>query len=135
MTKTVENVTVKRISWVIWILTVGLLAILGSAFSHAWRLNRELQDELAVLEPMLTASWEQQATLQAELAYVKSDAYVEEWARVHAGMTQPGETLVVVKIPTATPTPTPMPTVTPTPSPTPQYFWQRWWQTLTGKTP
>lgn len=135
MTKTVENVTIKRISWMIWALMVGLLVLLGSAFLHVWRINQTLQEELAVLEPMLTTSWEQQATLQAELIYAKSDTYTEEWARVHAGMTQPGETLVVAKIPTVTPTQTPLPTPTLTPSPTPQYFWQRWWRSLSGGNP
>ncbi len=135
MTKTGENITMKRVSWVIWALMIGLLVILGSAFFHAWQMNQALQDELAVLEPMLTASWERQATLQAELAYAKSDTYVEEWARVHAGMTQPGETLVIARVPTATPTATPLPTLTPTPSPTSQYFWQRWWRALKGGNP
>ncbi|MBN2005658.1 MAG: hypothetical protein JXA21_20040 [Anaerolineae bacterium] len=135
MTKTPENVTIKRISWVIWTLMVGSLVLLGSAFLHAWRINQALQEEVAVLGPMLTAAGERQATLQAELTYVKSDTYVEEWSRVHAGMTQPGETLVVAMIPTATPTPTPLPTPTPTPTPTPQYFWQRWWRSLMGETP
>jgi len=132
MTKKVEHPTLKRVSWVIWGIMVGLVLVLASAFLNAWQTNQVLREEVAVLVPMLTAAWEQQATLQAELEYVKSEEYVDEWSRIHAGMTQPEETLVVPIMPTPTPTPIPTPTLVPTPTPTPQPFWQRWWQLLKG---
>ncbi|HOT91871.1 MAG TPA: hypothetical protein PLJ78_07555 [Anaerolineae bacterium] len=128
-----QNTTIKRLSWIIWGVLAVLIVLLTSAFARAWEMNQTLQADVATLEPMLTAAAVEKATLQARLDYVQSDAYVDEWSRVHAGMTQPGETLVVPIAPTPTPTlhPTPIPTSTPTPTPLP--FWQRWWRALTGK--
>lgn len=124
--------TIKRISWVIWGVLAGLIILLTSAYTRAWRMNEVLQAEVATLVPMLTAISEEQAALQAQLDYVQSDAYVDEWSRVNAGMTKPGETLVVPVIITPTPSPTPVPTPTPMPTSTPVPFWQQWWQALTG---
>lgn len=125
---------IKRMMWVSLGLLVILVALLASAFFQAWQTNRALEEKVDVLAPMLTAAVEEQATLRAELEYVKSDEYVERWAREHAGMTQSGETLVIPIMPTATSTP--IPTVTPLPTPTstpvPAPFWQRWWQALRG---
>ena len=106
--------------------------LLGSAFSQAWQTNAALQGQILTAAPMLTAEIEKQVTLQSRLAYVRSDAYVDEWARAHAGMVQPGEVLVVPLLPTPTVTqvPTPTPIVnTPTPAP----FWSRLWFGLTGR--
>ncbi len=133
MTKKEEpNAAIKRLSWVIWGILAVLIVLLTSAFARAWETNQTLQARVATLEPLLTAAAVEKATLQARLDYVQSDAYVDEWARVHAGMTQPGETLVVPIEPTATPTPRPTPFPTSTPTPTPLPFWQRWWRALTG---
>ncbi len=133
MTKTKDDPPfVKRVSWIV----LGGLAIavllLSSAFSQVWHTNEALQAQIATSAPMLTAEVETKATLQARLAYVRSDAYVEEWAREHAGMVRPGEVLVVPLLPT--PTLTPVPTPTPILStPTPMPFWARWWSQLTGR--
>ncbi len=130
MTKQTEKQTIRRISWLIWGLLLGLVLLLGSAFSRTWKMHQLLSARVATLEPMLTASADEQVRLQATLEYVQQDTYVEGWARVHAGMTQPGETLVIPIVPTATPTP--LPTPIPSPTPTPGPFWQQWWQTLRG---
>ncbi len=115
------------------LLIGGLLLftlLMLSAFWRAWSLHRDLQAKLATLSPLLAEQQAEQATLVARLTYVASDAYVEEWARVHAGMVEPGEVLVIPLEPTPTLTPTPLPTPTPTPTPLP--FWQRWWRSLRG---
>ncbi len=130
--KTEQLPTIKRISWVIWGVLAGLIIVLASAYTRAWKMNEVLQAEVATLAPMLTAVREEQAALQSQLDYVQSDAYVDEWSRVNAGMTKPGETLVVPVIITPTPSPTPIPTVPPIPTPTPMPFWQQWWRALTG---
>lgn len=133
MTKTEEpSPTIRRISWIIWGGLAVLVVLLASAFSRAWTTNQTLKAEIATLAPMLTAAWDEQATLQARLDYVQSDAYVAEWSQVHAGMTLPEETLVVPVMPTATPTPIPTSTPVPTPTPTPLPFWQKWWRALKG---
>ncbi len=120
----------RRLSWLFWGGMSVLLLLLASAFSRAWRVNRSLRARLATLEPLVTAAVAEQATLQARLVWVQSDAYVEAWAREHAAMTQPGETLVIPILPTPTLTPTPTPTPTSTPTPPP--FWERWWEALGG---
>ncbi len=115
------------------LLIGGLLLfalLMLSAFWRAWSLHHDLQAKLATLSPLLAEQEAEHATLVARLTYVASDAYVEEWARVHAGMVEPGEVLVIPIAPTLTPTPTPLPTPTPTPTPLP--FWQRWWRSLRG---
>ncbi len=133
MSETQERPNNKRISWILWGILAILVALLVAAFSRSWTLHEGLKDKEALLAPMLTEQYETQVTLEAQLTYVQSDAYVEEWAREHAGMTQPEETLVVPILYTPTPTHTPAPTFTPTPTPTPLPFWQQWWKSLTGK--
>ena len=134
MTKKEEpNPTIKRISWIIWSGLAVLMLVLISAFARAWTTNQALQGEIATLELMLTAAYEEQATLQARLDYVQSDAYIAEWSQVHAGMALPEETLVIPVAPTSTPTPIPTPKLAPTPTPTPLPFWQKWWRALKGE--
>ncbi len=120
----------KRLSWIIWGLLAVLTFLLASAFSRAWLTNQALRKQVKILEPMLTAASYEQATLNAELTRVQSDVYVEQWARENAGMTQPGEVLVipVVPSPNGTPSPIPLPSPTPLPTstPTPMPFWKTW---------
>ncbi len=121
--------------WRRWVFGALLFfaLLMFSAFWRAWSLHRDLQARLATLSPLLEEQRADEATLVARLTYVASDAYVEEWARVHAGMTEPGEVLVIPVAVTPTPSPSPVPTSTPTPTPTPiPSLWQRWWRTLTG---
>lgn len=126
-----EQAGMRRISWMVWGILVVLTLLLVSAFVRAWQVNQALEIKIATLAPMLTAEVETQATLQAELTRVQSEAYVEQWAQEHAKMVQGSEVLVIPITPTPTLTPTPRPTPTPTPTPLP--FWQQWWRSLTGK--
>lgn len=124
----------RRTTILIWGVLVSVVILLVSAFSRAWQTNQALQVELATLQPMLTDVIRHQTTLEAELAYVQSDAYVEQWSREHAGMARSGETLVIpiTTTPAPTVTATPAPTIIPTPPPTPEPFWARWWRAITG---
>ena len=136
MTKKVERLRLKRASRLLWGLLAVLLIVLVSAFSRAIKTNQSLRQELDTLRPVVTAAVSEQATLNAELAYVQSDEYIEKWSREHAAMTKSNEVLVVTlktpasqaPIQTSTPSP-PFPTPTPTAMP----FWMRWWQTLTDR--
>ncbi|MGC9348537.1 MAG: hypothetical protein ACP5JG_10405 [Anaerolineae bacterium] len=134
-----ENRFTQRASWLLWGLLAGLLMVLASAFVKTWQTGQALKAELATLEPMVTAAMAEQATLEAELAYVQSDAYVEEWSLTQARMTRSGETLVIPVIaspmptPTVTPTPEPAQRAAPTVSPRDTPFWSRWWQALVGE--
>jgi cell division protein FtsB len=132
-----QNRFTQRASWLLWGLLAGLLMVLASAFAKTWQTGQALKAELATLEPMVTAAMAEQATLEAELDYVQSDAYVEEWSLTEARMTRSGETLVIPVIasptPTPTATPTPEPSAAPTVAPTAAPFWARWWQALVGE--
>ncbi len=75
------------------ILTLGLLLSLN--FSSRIQLDRELQTIHAeVLAEIANLEIEKQA-LGEELKYVKSDAYVEYWARDDGKMIREGEVLIV----------------------------------------
>ncbi|MCD4739029.1 MAG: hypothetical protein K8R89_07195 [Anaerolineae bacterium] len=137
MEKSREQFWLRRISWLVWGLLGVLLLLLFSVFSRAWMLRQTLQEQNALLRPLLTTEANQHATLEAQLEYVQSTAYVEEWARLRARMTYPQEVLVVPLLPSPTATstamPTAIPTMTPTATPTLAPFWQRCWQSIRGE--
>jgi hypothetical protein len=128
-----KEILPQRSVWLIGIGVAVLALLLGSAFYGAWDTNRGLRAEIATLRPMITAAIVEQQTLEAQLAYVQSEEYVESWSQAHARMVRQGETLVILI--EATPTPTPIPVLVseePTPTPDPEPFWVRWWQMLLG---
>jgi len=130
-TTTKQTIT-QRVSWLLWGGLAALVILMVSAFSHAWQTNQALKAELATLEPMLTAAHMEQDELRAQMAYVQSDEYVEDWSKIHAKMTLPGEVLIV-SVP-VTPSPTlPVPaTGTPTPEATAEPFWPALWHKIVG---
>ena len=133
MKEEAERSRIGRISWLVWGLLAVIVVLLVSAFLRAWTLHQALDEMRNEMAPLLQAERERQVTLEAELTYVQSGEYVEEWSQVHAGMTQgEGEILVVPLVASPSPTPVPSPSPTPTPTPEPLPFWQRWWQALTG---
>ncbi len=117
--------------WVVWGAVAVLIILFGSAFARAWRTNRILREELNTLQPMIVAAVQEKEALETRLAYVQSDEYVEAWAQTRAGMTRPGETLVIGVA--ATPTPLPLSVEPPLPEPTPAPFWPRLWQMVIGE--
>ncbi|OQA22871.1 MAG: Septum formation initiator [Chloroflexi bacterium ADurb.Bin360] len=133
MSKKTDPPNIRRISWLVWGILAVLAIVLISAFAHALMLNVTLRDKVATLEPLLEQQQNLNATLQAQLDYVQSDAYTEAWAQDQAGMARPGETLVVPLAATMTPTPTPLPELTPDNTPASKPFWVQWWQALFGE--
>ncbi len=109
------------------ILSVGLM--LALQFSSRIQADRELQrihdqviQEIDFLE-------QQQEDLVNDLNYVKSDAYVERWARDEGKMIREGEVLVLPQplensIETAV---TPIPLVAFETTPPEPENWQLWW--------
>jgi len=133
MTKKTDQPNIRRISWLVWGILAVLAIVLISAFAHALMLNVTLREKVATLEPLLEQQQNLNATLQAQLDYVQSDAYTEAWAQEQAGMARPGETLVVPLAATMTPTPTPLPELTPDITSASKPFWVQWWQALFGE--
>lgn len=75
------------------ILTLGLLLTLD--FSSRIQLDRELQEIHAQMLAEIEVLQVEQQSLAAELEYVKSDAYVEYWARDDGKMIREGEILII----------------------------------------
>jgi len=86
----------KRNSRILWTIVLALSLVF--AISYAGRLASRaylvatLERQAAALE----AAKQHQQTLQQQLTYVQSDAYIEEVARNELGMVQPGDELLIV---------------------------------------
>ncbi|MFO7322602.1 MAG: septum formation initiator family protein [Chloroflexota bacterium] len=109
------------------ILAVGLLLAIN--FRSRIDAGQSLQEAYNRVVAEVAELREQQAALLAERDYVRSDAYVERWARDAGKMVRPGEVLIVpvpagVSLP-STPEPeitVPIETTPPEPEP-----WRLWW--------
>ena len=110
------------------ILAIGL--ILGLNFTNLVSTGQPLQQLYGQVNDEISKLEKDQSDLIMERDYVRSDAFVESWARSEGKMVKPGEVLVVpvpsTALAEATPEPTPAIPVD-TNSPTPDN-WQLWWQ-------
>lgn len=80
------------------LLLLGLfLYAMGQTAVQAHRLGQRERDVFAEVEQLR----HQQAELQGLLTYLKSDEYIEGFARQQFGYVKPGETLVEVTAPPA----------------------------------
>ncbi len=116
-------------------LTIGLVLALN--FSSRIKLDRDLgriHDEFASEIEALLA---EQKMLAAELNYVKSDAYVEYWARDEGKMIREGEFLILpqgVGVESATPATTRRLVEFETTKPEPKN-WELWWALFSDDPP
>lgn len=111
------------------ILAVGLLLAIN--FSSRISAGQPLQDAYNSVLVEIEALQAEQAGLINQRDYVRSDAYVEQWARSEGGMVRPGEVLVIPvplnNAPAAVETPVireSVPVETSPPAPEP---WLVWW--------
>ena len=78
-----------------WLVAVALLALpLLADFNVRLAYSRQLTAEEAQLQQQISDEQARQTALKELAQYVKSDAYVEHWARM-ARLTKPGEVPVV----------------------------------------
>ena len=108
------------------------IAIVGGlvwAFAQQLALARQMRLEEQRMERLVAAEQERHDRLASQREHVRSDEYVEEWARVEAKMARPGEVPVVVlegpEESTAQPSQS-----TPTPTPQAQPFWAELWEAI-----
>ena len=115
---------------------VAVLAAMGIivwGFAQQLALARQLYAEEKHLEQAVATEQAHHEELTARLEYVKSDEYVEYWARTEAQMAKPGEVMVVLvneaEEETAQET-------EPAPSPEPEErsFWAELWELVFGPT-
>lgn len=80
------------------VVSVIALAIVGGlawGFAQQLTLARQMRAEEARLEQAVATEQARNEALTAQLEYVKSDEYVEYYARCEARMSKPGEVIVV----------------------------------------
>ncbi len=108
-----------------WLIVLALFVLIPLAADFNARIVtvQQMRQEEAQLTRDLATEQARQAQLQQQLEYVRSDAYVENWARVEARMARPGEIAVV---PVA-PEPTYTPVALATPAPQPSSPFDEWW--------
>jgi len=110
------------------------LAIAGGiawGFGQQLALAQQMRAKEMRLEQAVAAEQARHDDLVARLEYVKSDEYVEHWARKEAKMAKPGEVAVVPLVDVgdesnvdAQPAEKPVPESRP--------FWVEWWESIFG---
>ncbi len=100
-------------------------------FGQQLALARQMRAEEARLEQIVADERARHDDLIAKLAYIKSDEYVEHWARAEGKMARPGEVAVVVAVDWDE-----EPAIETTPAPAPESegrpFWVEWWELIFG---
>ena len=113
------------------VIAITVVGVLVWGFGQQLALAQEMRAEEIRLEQAVAAKQARHDDLVAQLEYVKSDEYVEHWARKEIKMAKPGEVAVVPLVSTGEgPAGDGQPVATPTPEPRP--FWVEWWESLFG---
>jgi len=100
------------------LLLLGLFVYAGiQTAAQSYRLRQHERDVFVRVQELRA----QRAELQGLLTYLKSDEYVEAFARQQFGLVKPGEILVQVYAPTA--------------PPVPRRPGEKWWEALFGTSP
>jgi cell division protein FtsB len=115
-------------------VAVAVVGGLVWGFGQQLVLARQMRLEEKRLEQLVAAEQARHDELVARSEYVRSDEYVEHWARAEAKMTRPGEVAVVVLTDSSA---GPDVDVEPTPTPEPerQSFWARLRELVLGLSP
>lgn len=110
------------------ILAIGL--ILGLNFTGLVTSSQPLQQLYDEVSSEIERLETEQANLTRERDYVRSDAYVENWARDEGKMVRPGEVLIVVKPPAeaGAPVAEALPPVDIQTTPPEPESWLLWWE-------
>ncbi|MBI3976944.1 MAG: septum formation initiator family protein [Chloroflexi bacterium] len=105
---------------VVLLLAIPLLVLL--AFSAGRKVIEmvALRQEATELRQEIDLLKARNTELRQQVEYLRSDRYVERVAREELGLVKPGDTPVVVLVPTAAATPSPTPTPTARPA-----IWQQ----------
>ena len=81
---------------VVIIAVLATVGIIVWGFTQQLMLARQMRDEERRLAQAVATERARYESLVAQLEYVQSDEYVEEWARTEARMAKPGEVIVVL---------------------------------------
>src|SRR5215813_4890675 len=109
------------------ILAISLLLAIN--FSGRIAAGRRIDSEREKIERTITALQAQATALQAELNFVNSDDFINQWARKEGKMVKGQEVLVVPVPGPSTPQPSPTPFVAAEDGQKPDSdTWKLWWQ-------
>jgi cell division protein FtsB len=114
---------------VMFAVILGMGLMLAINFSSRVTADRQLAAVLNAVEREIETLRREQGKLIEQLEYVKSDAYVETWARSNGRMVREGEVLVLVS-PVGDPAPAPvvvMPPISEANQPQAVPAWHLWW--------
>jgi len=116
---------------VVVVVVLAIMAGLAWGFSHQLALARQMRAEEERLEQAVATEQARNEALSAQLEYVRSDEYVEYWARAEAKMARPGEVTVVWLL-DATLEPAVSTQPAPSPEPEARPFWAELWELVFG---
>lgn len=92
------KVTLPRWAVAVTLVAAGLLAL---GFNSRLTAIRQMRQDEARLKQAIATEEARQAGLKSYLDYIRSDSYVEHWARVDARMVKTGEVAVILVAPAA----------------------------------
>jgi len=114
------------------VITFVVVVALVWGFGQQLALARQMRTEEIRLEHMVAAEQSRYDGLVAQLEYVKSDEYVEHWARAEAKMAKPGEVIVVLPTDAGEEQQPVGPQPAPIPEPEDWPFWVELWKLVFG---
>lgn len=118
----------KRNPRILWTIVLSFCLLFAVSYGGRLATKAYLERTIAQQTARIAEAKQRQQTLQQQMAYVRSDAYVEEVARNELGLVQPGdELLVVVARPQPRVAENPVMAAPVTVAPP---FWQAWLQRL-----
>ena len=113
------------------VVVVAIVGVIAWGLAQQLTLANEMRAEESRLEQAVAAKQARNDDIRRQLAYVKSDEYVERWARVEARMVKPGEVAVVPLVAIVEP-PQAEPPPVEEPAPRSQPLWIRLWELVFG---
>jgi hypothetical protein len=119
-------INVRRVSVIIGIF---LLVFIVLEFNRRLEEFNLLNEQNQLVRAQVTEAVKTKFALQTAVAYAKSTAAVEEWARTDGHYIQDGDLPVV---PVGVPGAAPIEIKTPVPTPTPMQNWEVWWSLFFG---
>ena len=134
----VDSVTANQLSmgkvrlprWAVAV-TVVAAVLLALGFNSRLTAIRQMRQDEARLKQAVATEEARQAGLKSYLDYIRSESYVEHWARVDARMVKTGEVAVIPVAPSVGQ----LGSNPPAPAQVPATILDEWWALFFGETP
>ena len=116
--------TPKRDTRLLSLILIGICLILVVTYMGRLVTKANVDNAIVQKQAAIVAAKENQLALEAELRYVRSDAYVQEEAHDELNLMQPDEEIIVVV--TTVPAPVAAPAGVDETTTATEPFWRRW---------